>query len=126
MTLQEQVEAFEKSLIERTLTMTDGNVRASAKALGTAERTLWDKLGKHEIDPKVFRPGANPDAAGIKRVALYVSTMIEHFKELNLDSAMCDLDDLSDRLYYGGWKTEDPRTAAAVSRALITGSLEHL
>lgn len=48
--LQEQVLAFEKSMIEFALSQSNGNITTTCKQLGMPRRTLNDKLLKHAID----------------------------------------------------------------------------
>ena len=48
--LQQQVLAFEKSMIEFSLNQCKGNMSETCKHLGIPRRTLNDKLARHEID----------------------------------------------------------------------------
>jgi len=49
-TLTDQVQAFEKSVIEYALAQCSGNISEVADYLGIPRRTLNDKLQRHEID----------------------------------------------------------------------------
>ena len=50
--LADQIEAFEKSLIEQSLLENKGNIQATMEDLGTPRRTLNDKMRKHGLDRK--------------------------------------------------------------------------
>lgn len=50
--------AFERDLIARTLKSCDGNVTATASALGLAKSTVYAKLRRYQIRPE---PGAADD-----------------------------------------------------------------
>ena len=50
--LREQVEAFERSLIARTLTAVGGNQSEAARRLGTSRVTLIDKVKKYGLGPR--------------------------------------------------------------------------
>ena len=50
--LREQVEAFERSLIARTLAAVGGNQSEAARRLGTSRVTLLDKVKKYGLGPK--------------------------------------------------------------------------
>jgi DNA-binding NtrC family response regulator len=50
--LREQVEAFERSLIARTLGAVGGNQSEAARRLGTSRVTLLDKVKKYGLGPK--------------------------------------------------------------------------
>lgn len=54
--LAEQVDAFEKSVIEDGLRRLDGNVVAAAESLNLPRKTLYDKLKRFEISAEKFRP----------------------------------------------------------------------
>jgi two-component system C4-dicarboxylate transport response regulator DctD len=53
--LAEQVDAFEKSIIEDGLRRLEGNVVAAAESLNIPRKTLYDKLKKFEIAAEKFR-----------------------------------------------------------------------
>src|SRR5574343_185495 len=53
--LAEQVDAAERALIIAALQRTDGNVVATAEALHTPRKTLYDKLTRHGIVPEHYR-----------------------------------------------------------------------
>ena len=55
MTLPQQVEAFERSLITEALREHGGNVTATVSALGVPRKTFYDKLTKYDITPAEFR-----------------------------------------------------------------------
>jgi DNA-binding NtrC family response regulator len=50
--LREQVEAFERSLIARTLSAVGGNQSEAARRLGTSRVTLLDKVKKYGLGPR--------------------------------------------------------------------------
>ena len=52
--LDAQVDAFERSLIETELRRTQGHVLRSAEALGLPRKTLYDRLKRHGLDPTRF------------------------------------------------------------------------
>lgn len=47
--LAEQVDFFEKTIIERELVKQRGNIEATIKALGVPRRTFYDKLRRHGL-----------------------------------------------------------------------------
>lgn len=53
--LADRVDGFEAALIRDALARRKGDVRAAAEDLGTARKTLYDKLSRHGIDPAAFR-----------------------------------------------------------------------
>lgn len=55
-TLMDQVQAFEKSIIEYALSQCQGNIGDTAAFLDVPRRTLNDKLQRHEIDRELFLP----------------------------------------------------------------------
>ncbi|MBX2833103.1 MAG: sigma-54 dependent transcriptional regulator [Rhodospirillales bacterium] len=55
LSLPQQVEAFEKSLITEALREHAGNVTATVSALGVPRKTFYDKLTKYDITPAEFR-----------------------------------------------------------------------
>jgi DNA-binding NtrC family response regulator len=54
-TMRGAVAALETSLIRSALVACNGNVRASAAALGMPYRTMWSKLRKYQINPHEYR-----------------------------------------------------------------------
>ena len=54
--LAEQVDAFEKAIIEDGLRRLDGNVVAAAESLNLPRKTLYDKLKRLDITADQFRP----------------------------------------------------------------------
>ena len=50
----EQVEAFERGLIERELATQKGSVKATYEALGLPRKTLYEKMRKHGLDRRDF------------------------------------------------------------------------
>ncbi len=54
--LQEQLEAFEKSIIEQELRRNRGNITATYEALGLPRKTLYYKMKKHRINRDDFTP----------------------------------------------------------------------
>jgi two-component system C4-dicarboxylate transport response regulator DctD len=55
--LPQQVDAYERSLIVSSLDALDGNVAAAAVNLGIPRKTLYDKLKKYDINPRDPGPG---------------------------------------------------------------------
>lgn len=55
--LREQVESFEKSLIERALKLCRGNISEATESLGIPRKTLHDKVRKYGLDRRRFRDG---------------------------------------------------------------------
>ena len=50
MTLPEQVDCFERSLIEQQLKATNGSIKETMTALGLPRKTLYDKMKKYALD----------------------------------------------------------------------------
>jgi len=50
MTLPEQLECFERSLIEQQLKANNGSIKATMEALGLPRKTLYDKMKKYRLD----------------------------------------------------------------------------
>jgi two-component system C4-dicarboxylate transport response regulator DctD len=57
LTLAEQVEFFEKSVIENELVVHGGNVKATVEALGIPRKTFYDKLRRFNLSADDFRSG---------------------------------------------------------------------
>ena len=55
LSLSEQVEAFEKTLIEQALSLTNGSIKETMLALNLPRKTLYDKMQKHEIEKQSFK-----------------------------------------------------------------------
>lgn len=53
--LIEQVESFEKALIEQELRLQRGHASLVSQVLGVPRKTLYDKIHKYGIEPKRFR-----------------------------------------------------------------------
>ncbi len=53
--LSEQVEAFEKVLIEQALTSCNGSIKDTMERLNLARKTLYDKMQKYSIDKQAFK-----------------------------------------------------------------------
>lgn len=54
-TLPEQVDCFEKSIIEQVLSSHKGNIKATMSALGVPRKTLYDKMRKYGLDKSNFK-----------------------------------------------------------------------
>jgi two-component system C4-dicarboxylate transport response regulator DctD len=54
-TLSGQVEAFERSLIERELADHQGSIKDTYASLGLSRKSLYEKMKKYEIDRQEFR-----------------------------------------------------------------------
>ena len=55
MSLREQVESFERSLIEQELRACKGNLSDATQALGIPRKTLHDKVRKYGLDRHQYR-----------------------------------------------------------------------
>jgi len=55
LSLSEQVDAFEKTLIEQALSLTNGSIKETMQALNLPRKTLYDKMQKHEIEKQSFK-----------------------------------------------------------------------
>lgn len=55
LSLAEQVEAFEKTLIEQALSITNGSIKNTMHALNLPRKTLYDKMQKHAIEKQNFK-----------------------------------------------------------------------
>lgn len=55
LTLTNQVDAFEKTLIEQTLRITSGSIKNAMEALNLPRKTLYDKMQKHGIEKQNFK-----------------------------------------------------------------------
>lgn len=54
-TLPQQVECFEKSLIVQQLALQKGNLKATMEALGVPRKTLYDKMRKYGLDKNHYK-----------------------------------------------------------------------
>lgn len=55
MTLPEQLEAFERSLIEQALADCSGSIKGTMERLGLPRKTLYDKMQKYDLDKREFK-----------------------------------------------------------------------
>ena len=55
MALPDQVEAFERALIEQALAESGGVIKQTMKSLGLPRKTLYDKMQKHGLDKRRYR-----------------------------------------------------------------------
>jgi two-component system C4-dicarboxylate transport response regulator DctD len=55
MTLPEQLDCFERSLIEQQLKANHGSIKATMAALGLPRKTLYDKMKKYSLDRANYR-----------------------------------------------------------------------
>ena len=55
MTLPEQVEAFERALIEQALAESSGVIKNTMQLLGLPRKTLYDKMQKYGLDKRVYK-----------------------------------------------------------------------
>ena len=62
--LDEVLASVEESLIRRALAEHDGVQARAAESLGVAERSLWYRVKKYDIDPGSYRPDAGEDTSG--------------------------------------------------------------
>lgn len=59
MTLAERVARFEAAVIRDAMTACGGDIARAMTILGLPRKTLYDKLGRHSINPKDYREGAS-------------------------------------------------------------------
>ncbi len=59
LSLSEQVDAFEKTLIEQALSLTNGSIKNAMQALNLPRKTLYDKMQKHGIEKQSFKAEHN-------------------------------------------------------------------
>jgi two-component system C4-dicarboxylate transport response regulator DctD len=55
LTLPQQVECFEKSLIAQQLSLQKGSLKATMEALGVPRKTLYDKMKKYGLDKSQYK-----------------------------------------------------------------------
>ena len=55
MTLPEQMERFEKILLEQELLRQKGSIKGTMDALGLPRKTLYDKMRKYELDKDIYK-----------------------------------------------------------------------
>ena len=55
-TLAEQIDAFERMILSETLRRKNGRASDAATSLGLPRKTFYDKLARHELRPKDFKP----------------------------------------------------------------------
>lgn len=55
-TLQDEVEKFEKELLQEALKSSQGNAAQAARNLGITERIMGLRIHKYEIDTSRFKP----------------------------------------------------------------------
>ena len=55
LTLPQQVECFEKSLIVQQLELQQGNLKGTMEALGVPRKTLYDKMKKYGLDKDTYK-----------------------------------------------------------------------
>jgi len=55
MTLPDQVERFEKTLLEQELLRQKGSIKGTMEALGLPRKTLYDKMRKYELDKDIYK-----------------------------------------------------------------------
>ncbi|MGB1142479.1 MAG: sigma-54-dependent transcriptional regulator, partial [Halioglobus sp.] len=55
MTLPEQLEAFERSLLEQALEQSSGSIKGTMERLGLPRKTLYDKMQKYGLDKDQFK-----------------------------------------------------------------------
>lgn len=57
LTLAEQMESFERLVLKEALRKAAGRAAEAAEALGVPRNTFYDRLARHGISAKAFRPG---------------------------------------------------------------------
>lgn len=55
-TLRDRLAAFERAILEDTLRQTGGNIPQAVRQLGLPRKTFYDKLAKHGLSARDFRP----------------------------------------------------------------------
>ncbi|MFD1381920.1 sigma-54-dependent transcriptional regulator [Rhodanobacter aciditrophus] len=55
MTLPEQMERFEKTLLEQELLRQKGSIKGTMDALGLPRKTLYDKMRKYDLDKDLYK-----------------------------------------------------------------------
>ncbi|MBJ7537263.1 sigma-54-dependent transcriptional regulator [Marinomonas transparens] len=55
MTLPEQMERFEKTLLEQELMRQKGSIKSTMDALGLPRKTLYDKMRKYDLDKDIYK-----------------------------------------------------------------------
>jgi two-component system C4-dicarboxylate transport response regulator DctD len=55
MTLPEQLERFEKTLLEQELMRQKGSIKSTMDALGLPRKTLYDKMRKYGLDKDIYK-----------------------------------------------------------------------
>ncbi|MFT2111736.1 sigma-54-dependent transcriptional regulator [Marinomonas sp. 2405UD68-3] len=55
MTLPDQVERFEKTLLEQELLRQKGSIKGTMEALGLPRKTLYDKMRKYNLDKDIYK-----------------------------------------------------------------------
>lgn len=55
MTLPEQLERFEKTLLEQELLRQKGSIKGTMDALGLPRKTLYDKMRKYDLDKDIYK-----------------------------------------------------------------------
>lgn len=55
MTLPEQLERFEKTLLEQELKRQKGSIKGTMDALGLPRKTLYDKMRKYDLDKDLYK-----------------------------------------------------------------------
>ncbi len=56
-TLRDRLSAFEKAILEDALRQTGGSIPQAVRQLGLPRKTFYDKLAKHGLSARQFRPG---------------------------------------------------------------------
>jgi two-component system C4-dicarboxylate transport response regulator DctD len=54
-TLPQQVDCFEKSLIKQQLELQKGNLKKTMETLGIPRKTLYDKMRKYGLDKRHYK-----------------------------------------------------------------------
>jgi two-component system C4-dicarboxylate transport response regulator DctD len=55
MTLPEQLERFEKTLLEQELMRQKGSIKSTMDALGLPRKTLYAKMRKYGLDKDIYK-----------------------------------------------------------------------
>jgi len=55
LSLSQQVDAFEKTLIEQALSLNNGSIKNTMQALNLPRKTLYDKMQKHGVEKQSFK-----------------------------------------------------------------------
>lgn len=111
---------YECELIETELARSRGNVRRAAVSLGLPERSLWNKLKTHGVEPERFRE----NGGGIDRMRAYVTQLYSAADRKGHGANGLEAVELAEALFYAGLTPGSPEAAVAAMDAMQRGSVE--